>query len=55
VVLAVELADHLGLDGVSMRLLAERAGLPVHLLYRQVRNRGDLLSAMAEHVIDGHP
>ena len=54
VALAVELADHLGLDGVSMRLLAERAGLPVHLLYRQVRNRADLLSAMVEHVIDGH-
>lgn len=51
VALAVELADRLGLENVSMRLLADRAGLPAHRLYRRVRNRGDLLSAMAEHVI----
>ncbi|MBY8870602.1 TetR/AcrR family transcriptional regulator [Micromonospora sp. PLK6-60] len=50
--LAIELADELGLDSVSMRLLADRAGLPAHLLYRQVRNRGDLLGMMAERVID---
>jgi AcrR family transcriptional regulator len=54
VTLAVELADNLGLESVSMRLLADRAGLPIHLLYRQVRNRSDLLSAMAEQVIDAH-
>lgn len=51
VALAVELADSLGLENVSMRLLADRAGLPAHRLYRRARNRGDLLSAMAEHVI----
>lgn len=52
VALAVELADNLGLEGVSLRVVADRAGIPVHRLYRQIRNHGDLLSAMAEHVID---
>ncbi|MEV0156945.1 TetR/AcrR family transcriptional regulator [Micromonospora sp. NPDC050686] len=50
--LAIELADDVGLENVSMRLLADRAGLPAHLLYRHVRNRGDLLGMMAEQVID---
>ncbi|MFJ6198195.1 TetR/AcrR family transcriptional regulator C-terminal domain-containing protein [Micromonospora sp. NPDC092111] len=54
VALAVDLADELGLDAISVRLLADRAGIPVHLLYRQVRNRADLLGAMAEQVIDAH-
>jgi AcrR family transcriptional regulator len=36
-----------------MRTLAERAGIPAHALYRAVRDRGDLLAAMAEHVISG--
>lgn len=51
--LAVEMADAAGLDAVSMRTLAERAGVPAHALYRCVRDRGDLLAAMAEHVING--
>ncbi len=54
VTVAIELADSLGIESVSMRLLADRAGLPAHLLYRHVRNRSDLLSTMAEHVIDAH-
>lgn len=51
VALAVEIADAEGLAAVSMRGLAERAGMPAHALYRAVRNRADLLAAMAEHVI----
>ncbi len=51
--LAVEIADAAGLDAVSMRTLAERAGIPAHALYRSVRDRSDLLAAMAEHVING--
>nr|WP_221374938.1 TetR/AcrR family transcriptional regulator C-terminal domain-containing protein [Actinoplanes polyasparticus] len=51
VALAVMLADEAGLEAVSVRVLAARAGLPVHLLYRQVRNRAGLHAAMAEHVI----
>jgi AcrR family transcriptional regulator len=46
------MADAVGLDAVSMRTLADRAGIPAHTLYRFVRNRDDLLAAMAEHVID---
>ncbi|MDQ7905803.1 TetR/AcrR family transcriptional regulator [Phytohabitans sp. ZYX-F-186] len=49
--LAVEIADGAGLDAVSMSALAQRAGLPAHVLYRHVRNRSDLLAAMAERVI----
>jgi AcrR family transcriptional regulator len=48
--LAVELADSGGLDAVSMRVLGERAAMPVHSLYRHVRNRGELLAAMAERI-----
>ncbi|WP_173142503.1 TetR/AcrR family transcriptional regulator [Kibdelosporangium persicum] len=51
--LAVEMADAAGLDAVSMRTLAERAGIPAHALYRCVRNRADLLAGMAENVING--
>jgi hypothetical protein len=51
VALAVMLADEAGLEAVSVRVLAARAGLPVHLLYRQVRNRAGLHAAMAERVI----
>lgn len=53
--LAVELADAAGLDAVSMRVLADRAGLPAHAVYRHVRNRAELLSAMAEHVTVRRP
>jgi AcrR family transcriptional regulator len=47
----VELADAGGLDTLSMSTLAHAAGMPAHALYRHVRNRSDLLGAMAEHVI----
>ncbi|MEW2145220.1 TetR/AcrR family transcriptional regulator C-terminal domain-containing protein [Micromonospora vinacea] len=33
-----------------MRVLAQRGGLPAHALYRHVRNRADLLAAMAEQI-----
>ncbi|MEU8082167.1 TetR/AcrR family transcriptional regulator [Micromonospora sp. NPDC049101] len=48
--LAVELADSEGLDAVSMRVLGQRAAMPVHTLYRYLRNRGELLAAMAERI-----
>jgi AcrR family transcriptional regulator len=54
VAFAVELADHLGLERVSIRLVADRAGIPVYRLYRQIRSHSDLLSAMAEYVIRQH-
>lgn len=49
--LAVEMADSAGLAAISMRAIAERARIPTHALYRAVRNRDDLLAAMAEHII----
>ncbi|MGI5520507.1 TetR/AcrR family transcriptional regulator C-terminal domain-containing protein [Micromonospora sp. CA-259024] len=48
--LAVELADSGGLDAVSMRVLSQRAVMPVHAVYRHVRNRAELLGAMAERI-----
>ncbi|MEO3768799.1 TetR/AcrR family transcriptional regulator C-terminal domain-containing protein [Micromonospora sp. B9E7] len=48
--LAVELADAGGLDAVSMRALAQRAAMPAHAVYRHVRNRAELLGAMAERI-----
>lgn len=50
--LAIATADAAGLGAVAMRNLAERAGIPAHVLYRVVRDRADLLSAMAERVIN---
>ncbi|MCG5447592.1 MULTISPECIES: TetR/AcrR family transcriptional regulator [Micromonospora] len=55
VALAVELADAGGLDAVSLRVLAQRAGLPAHAVYRHVRNRVDLLAAMAEQITATRP
>lgn len=51
--LAIGIADAAGLDAVSMRTLAERAGMPAHALYRAVRDRAELLGAMADHVLGG--
>ncbi|MDG4810438.1 TetR/AcrR family transcriptional regulator C-terminal domain-containing protein [Micromonospora sp. WMMD1120] len=48
--LAVELADSGGLDAVSMLLLAHHAAMPAHAVYRHLRNRAELLGAMAERV-----
>ncbi|MET8045404.1 TetR/AcrR family transcriptional regulator C-terminal domain-containing protein [Micromonospora sp. NPDC005215] len=48
--LAIELADSGGLDAVSMRVLSQRAAIPIHSLYRHVRNRAELLGAMAERI-----
>ncbi|MEU8215382.1 TetR/AcrR family transcriptional regulator C-terminal domain-containing protein [Micromonospora taraxaci] len=48
--LAVELADSGGLDAVSIRVLAQRAAMPAHAVYRHVRNRAELLGAMAERI-----
>ncbi|MEV6812988.1 TetR/AcrR family transcriptional regulator [Micromonospora sp. NPDC051296] len=48
---AVQLADAAGLDAVSVRAVARRAGLTPDRVYRWVRNRDDLLAAMAEQVL----
>ncbi|RKN21070.1 TetR/AcrR family transcriptional regulator [Micromonospora musae] len=48
---AVRLADADGLDAVSMRAVSHHAGLSTDAVYRWVRNRDDLLAAMAEQVL----
>ncbi|WP_341720309.1 TetR/AcrR family transcriptional regulator [Micromonospora sp. FIMYZ51] len=53
--IAVRLADAEGLDAVSVRTLAHRAGLTPDAVYRWVRNRDDLLGAMVEQVLDSGP
>ncbi len=53
--LAIELADTGGIDAVSVRTVAHRAGVSTDQVYRQVRSRDDLLAVMVERVlIDGH-
>ncbi len=52
--LAIGLADELGPAALSVRLLADRAGLPVHLVYQRIGNRADLLRDMAERVLDAN-
>ncbi|WP_328852759.1 TetR/AcrR family transcriptional regulator [Micromonospora globbae] len=48
---AVRLADADGLDAVTVRAVAHRAGLTTDAVYRWTRNRDELLAAMAEHVL----
>lgn len=47
---AIELADRDGLDGVSMRRVAEHLRTGPASLYRHVANRDELITAMVEHV-----
>ncbi len=48
---AVALADHTGLDGLSMRRLAGELGVATAALYRHFPDRKHLLAAMAELVL----
>ncbi|BDU05680.1 TetR/AcrR family transcriptional regulator C-terminal domain-containing protein [Nocardia cyriacigeorgica] len=48
---AVELADRLGLDGLSTRRLAGELGVTTAALYRHYADRDALLAAMAELVL----
>jgi AcrR family transcriptional regulator len=57
---ALELADDKGLEAVSMRALAERAGVTPMALYPHVGSKGALLDGMlgrvvAQMVADGRP
>jgi len=47
---AVELADREGLDGLSMRELAQRLGVVPMALYKHVANKDDLLDGMVDTV-----
>lgn len=48
---AIALADHTGLDGLSMRRLAAELGVATAALYRHFTDREHLLAAMAELVL----
>ena len=46
---AVSLIRERGLDGLSMRTLAGRMGVTAPALYTHLSNRGELMSACAQH------
>ena len=47
---ALDLMDAVGLDGLTMRRLAERLGVTAASLYRHVRDRDDLVALLADEV-----
>lgn len=47
---AIALADEVGLEGVSLRALGDRLGVTAMAPYRHVRDKDDLLDAMAEEM-----
>lgn len=49
--IAIELADADGIEAVSVRAVAHRAGLSADRVHRWVRNRDDLVGAMVERVL----
>jgi TetR/AcrR family transcriptional regulator, tetracycline repressor protein len=48
---AIELLDEVGLDGLTMRLLAARLGVRASALYRHYPSKQALLDAMAAHLV----
>ncbi|MET3720559.1 MULTISPECIES: TetR/AcrR family transcriptional regulator C-terminal domain-containing protein [unclassified Arthrobacter] len=48
---AVELADEIGLEALSMRRLAEELGVVPMALYKHVANKEELLDAMVEVIV----
>ncbi|SNY50920.1 TetR/AcrR family transcriptional regulator [Paractinoplanes atraurantiacus] len=50
---AVELADRDGLDGLSMRRLAQHLGVDAMSIYYHLRDKDALLAAMADAVVSG--
>ncbi|SEH03773.1 regulatory protein, tetR family [Nonomuraea solani] len=52
---AVELADAEGLEGLSMRKVADRLGFTTMSLYRHVPGRDQLVDLMLDQVLSEHP
>ncbi|MEV5708889.1 TetR/AcrR family transcriptional regulator C-terminal domain-containing protein [Actinoallomurus sp. NPDC052274] len=48
---AIELLDEVGLDGLTMRLLAGRLGVRASALYRHYPSKQALLDAMVAHLV----
>ena len=49
---AVEVLDERGLDGLSLHVLAGRLGVQQPALYHHISNKADLLTAVADEVLD---
>lgn len=49
---AVALLDEAGLDGVTLRKLATRLGVQAPTLYWHLRNKADLVNALAEVILE---
>src|SRR5437764_10081553 len=47
---ALQLLDEVGLDGLTMRRLAERLGIRAASLYRHVRDKDELLVLLADEI-----
>src|SRR5437763_13866566 len=52
---AITLADEEGLDGLSMRHIAERMGVGAMSLYRHVANKDELLALMTDEISARNP
>jgi TetR/AcrR family tetracycline transcriptional repressor len=48
---ALALLDHGGLDGVTLRKLAQRLGVRAPTLYWHIRNKAELVNALAEAIL----
>src|ERR1700742_778151 len=53
VTVALELLDEAGLDGLTLRRLADRLGIRAPTLYWHVRNKRELLDLLAAAILDG--
>src|ERR1700742_2951558 len=53
VTVALELLDEAGLDGLTLRRLADRLGIRAPTLYWHVRNKRELLALLAAAILDG--
>src|ERR1700744_1750417 len=53
VTVALELLDEAGLDGLTLRRLADRLGIRAPTLYWHVRNKRELLDLLAAAIVEG--
>jgi TetR/AcrR family tetracycline transcriptional repressor len=51
--MCLDVLDEVGIDGLTVRLLAGRLGVKSPALYWHLRNKQELLDAMADFVVHG--
>lgn len=51
----LDIADHQGLGGLTMRAVADRLGVTPMALYRHVHDKDDLLAGIVERLLDELP